>query len=53
MQYEILKNYLLLKMEKDSYINTDDIKLLIKAIDKTEEKEYLVCSENFLMEEEK
>lgn len=39
MKYEILKNYLLLKMESDCYIRAEDIKLLLDAIDKAGDKE--------------
>jgi hypothetical protein len=53
MKYEILKNYLLLKMEKDSYISTDDIKLLIEAIEKATEEVNTICLKISSQEEEK
>lgn len=52
MKYEILKNYLLLKMEKDCYLKDEDIKILIEAIEKASEEERK-CLELLFQEEEK
>ena len=52
MKYEILKNYILLKMEKDTYFNREDIKILIDAIEKASEEEER-CLKILLQGEEK
>jgi hypothetical protein len=53
MKYEILKNYILLKMEKDTYFNREDIKILIDAIEKASEEVNTICLKISSVEEEK
>jgi hypothetical protein len=53
MKYEILKNYLLMKMEKDTYINKEEIKIVIDAIEKATEEVNTICLKISSTEEEK
>ena len=53
MKYEILRNYLLMNMEKDTYINKEEIKIVIDAIEKASEEENTICLKISSTEEEK
>lgn len=53
MKYEILKNYILLKLEKDSYLSDGELKLLIEAIEKASEEVNTICLKISSQEEEK